>query len=163
MDIRPTTDRMKENLFNVLATQIPGSRFLDIFSGTGAIGIEALSRGAEFAVFVDNASAVLINKNLTLTGFTDHAIVLEYDYTVALQELNKKHMEFDIVFMDPPYKADYIPQTAELINRLGLLGPQGLLAVELAPNEAPPSINEMSLCKTKKYSTSMFFFFRKGF
>lgn len=160
MHIRPTTDRMKENLFNILAGRIYGARFLDIFSGTGAIGIEALSRGAASAVFVDASSAFLINKNLALTGFTERAAVVKLDFASALKNLNEKHMEFDIVFMDPPYDRGYVPQAANLVSDLRLLNPHGLLAAEMAPGEVAPQINDMSLYKVKRYSTSVFFFYQ---
>ena len=162
LNIRPTTDRMKENLFNILAAHIPGARFLDVFSGTGSIGIEALSRGAESAVFVDAASAFLIRQNLSLTGLTERALVLKYDYAAALRKLNEKHMIFDIIFMDPPYNKGFVPQAAKLINELPLLSRQGLLVVETsATDEILPHINYMSLYKVKRYSTSVFFFFQR--
>jgi len=160
LDIRPTTDRMKENLFNILAARILGARFLDIFSGTGAIGIEALSRGAESAVFVDAFSAFLIKQNLSLTGLTERAIVLNNDYAAALRKLNEKHMIFDIAFMDPPYNKGFVPQAAALIIELRLLGPQGLLVVESATTEKPQIYN-MSLYKVKRYNTTAFFFYQK--
>ena len=162
MDIRPTTDRMKENLFNVLTAQIPEARFLDVFSGTGAIGIEALSRGAKSAVLVDAASATLIYKNLAITGFTDRAIVLSYDFSVALRKLNKEHMEFDIVFMDPPYKKGYAPRAVKLINESHLLSPQGSLVVELSSDEVLPPISNFYLYKTKRYNTSIFYFLERS-
>jgi 16S rRNA (guanine(966)-N(2))-methyltransferase RsmD len=151
---------MKENLFNVLAGCVAGARFLDIFSGTGAIGIEALSRGAESAVFVDVSSTFLIKKNLDRAGFTGRATVLKRDFSSALRELNEKHMEFDIIFMDPPYGKGYVPPATKLISELRLLNPQGVLAAEMAPGEAPPLINDMALYKAKRYSTSVFFFYQ---
>jgi len=162
MDIRPTTDRMKENLFNVLAARIPEARFLDVFSGTGAIGIEALSRGAESAVLVDAASAALIYKNLAITGFMDRATVINNDFTVAFQKLNKEHMEFDIVFMDPPYNKGYAPRAVKLIYETQLLSPQGLLVVELSSDEVLPPINNLYLYKTKRYNTSVFYFLERS-
>ena len=159
--IRPTTDRMKENLFNILAAHISGARFLDIFSGTGAIGIEALSRGAESAVFVDSFSAGLIKNNLKLSGFTARATILKNDYAAALRELNEKHMEFDIIFMDPPYNKGFAGHAAMLISEFRLLDPYGLLAVELSSDEIQPQIYDMSLYKLKRYSTSVFFFYQR--
>jgi len=159
MGIRPTTDRMKENLFNILAPHIPGVRFLDIFCGTGAIGIEALSRGAQSAVFVDVNSTILI-KNLVLTGFIEKATVLKNDYSTAMHKLYEKHLEFDIIYMDPPYYKGLIPQAAGLIRDMGLLSPDGILAAESAPDEDLPPLNDLCLYKVKRYSTSVFFFYQ---
>ena len=160
-DIRPTSDRMKEDLFNILAARLSGARFLDLFSGTGAIGIEALSRGADSAVFVDAASVLLIKKNLALTGFTARAMVLKYDYAAALRKLNEKHMEFDLIFLDPPYKQNFIIKAVKLINDLRLLSPKGLLIAESATDDIIPPICNMCLYKVKRYSSSMFFFYQK--
>ena len=159
--IRPTSDRMKEDLFNILAAHISGARFLDVFSGTGAIGIEALSRGADSAVFVDAASAPLINRNLALTGFTARAMVLKCDYAAALRKLNEKQMEFDFIFIDPPYNQGFVLQAAKLISDSHLLDPNGFFIAESASNEVLPPICNMSLYKVKRYSTSMFFFYQK--
>ena len=161
MDIRPTTDRMKENLFNILMAHLSGARFLDLFSGSGAIGIEALSRGAQSAVFVDKNSTHLIKKNLELAGLTERAVILKDDYASAIRKLSEKHLEFDIVYMDPPYKKGFVPPAARLISDLRLLSPKGILAAELAPDEILPPINDMSLYKVKRYSSSVFFFFQK--
>ena len=160
MKIRPTTDRMKENLFNILAARISGSRFLDVFCGTGAIGIEALSRGADSAVFVD-ISIGLLTKNLMLTGFIERSTVLKHDYVTAIQKLSEKHLEFDIVFMDPPYNKGFVPQAAEMICNMGLLSPKAILAAELAPDEDLPLILNLDLYKVKRYNTSVFYFFRR--
>ena len=160
-DIRPTTDRMKEDLFNILAAQLSGARFLDVFSGTGAIGIEALSRGADSAVFIDAVSALLIKENLTHTGFSTRAMVLKYDYAAALRKLNEKHLEFDIIFIDPPYNQGYVGRAIKIINDLHLLDSEGLLIAESATDETFPPICNLSLYKVKRYSTSMFFFYEK--
>jgi len=152
---------MKENLFNILAANIPDARFLDMFCGTGAIGIEALSRGSQSAAFVDTDSTLLI-RNLELTGFMEKATILECDYAAAIYRLSEKHREFDIVFMDPPYNKGLIPPAAKLISKTGLLSPQGLLAAELAPDEYLPPLEALSLYKIKRYGTCVFCFFQKG-
>lgn len=105
MDTRPTTDRIKETLFNVLSPDIPGSTFLDLFSGSGAIGIEALSRGARRAVFVENGRKALecIHKNLEFTRLGGGAQVLSSDAVSSISTLERQNERFDIIFMDPPY------------------------------------------------------------
>lgn len=101
--VRPTTDRIKETLFNILQPDLPGASFLDLFSGSGAIGIEALSRGAKEAVLVeqDRDALACIRENLRLTRFTDVAMVKAGDVLSVLRTL--QHAPFDLIFMDPPY------------------------------------------------------------
>ena len=160
MSVRPTADRMKENLFNILAPYIPGARFLDLFSGSGAIGIEALSRGAESAVFVDKDCALLI-QNLASTGFTEKAAVIKDDFAAAITRLREKRLEFDVIFMDPPYYKGLVPPAAKLIMDYGLLCANGVLAAELAPDEERPPIRDLFLYKVKRYASSAFYFYRR--
>ena len=107
--LRPTSDRLRETLFNVLGPRVSGSRFLDIFAGTGAVGIEALSRGAIAVVFIENhvPAAVLIRRNLESLAITSGAQVLALDALRALEKLAARHKPtdppFDFVFVDPPY------------------------------------------------------------
>ena len=104
LDIRPTTDRIKETLFNMLQWDIPGGVFVDLFSGSGGIGIEALSRGARKAYFVDNAQKAVscIQENLRFTKLEDRAVVLRQDACSALGSIRENAV--DIIFMDPPYE-----------------------------------------------------------
>lgn len=104
-DTRPTTDRIKETLFNILQTRIPCGVFIDLCSGSGSIGIEAISRGARKAYFVENGreAASCITDNLHFTKFADRGILLKQDVTSALYTIHEKHA--DIIFMDPPYQA----------------------------------------------------------
>ncbi|HEX9024059.1 MAG TPA: 16S rRNA (guanine(966)-N(2))-methyltransferase RsmD, partial [Geobacteraceae bacterium] len=106
--VRPTADRVKESLFNiltVLAGDLAGLRVLDIFAGTGNLGMEALSRGAGHAVFIDNhrGSVALIAKNLAMLGFAERSRVLEREALTGLRMLEGGEAPFDLVFMDPPY------------------------------------------------------------
>lgn len=103
MDTRPTTDRIKETLFNILQNDVPGSVFLDLFAGSGGIGIEALSRGARKAYFIENAPAAVtcIQKNIEFTKFTEKAVILKQDAAAGLSFIREDHV--DIVFLDPPY------------------------------------------------------------
>ncbi len=102
---RPTTDRVKETLFNMIGGDLSGCVFLDLFSGSGAIGIEALSRGAERAVLVerDRDAVACIRKNLAHVKLAERALVMSMDVMKALKELKKKGLVFDVVFLDPPY------------------------------------------------------------
>lgn len=105
MNTRPTTDRIKETLFNMLSYYVEDSRFLDLFSGSGGIGIEALSRGAKEAVFVEynKKAAGCIRENLRHTHLEEHALLLEKDVKSALSYLERKGEPFQYIFMDPPY------------------------------------------------------------
>lgn len=111
MALRPTSDRLRETLFNVIAERVEGSRFVDVFAGTGAVGIEALSRGAQTAVFIENhaPAARLIEKNLESLGLGAEARVLVLEASRGLQwlaeEAAAKREDYDIVFLDPPYAA----------------------------------------------------------
>ena len=104
----PTSDKIKETLFNIIQTEVPDCRFLDLFSGSGGIAIEALSRGAREAVLVDNDREAIrcIKENLKHTHFEDVSKVMAMDVLQALRRLEQLNQPFDVVFMDPPYKMD---------------------------------------------------------
>ena len=107
--VRPTTDKVKESIFNIIQFDIKDSVVLDLFAGSGALGIEALSRGAKLAVFVDKDRQALgmVRENLKSTNLTDDAIIIAGDYEAFIQN-NHGNMTFDIVFLDPPYKQELI-------------------------------------------------------
>jgi 16S rRNA (guanine966-N2)-methyltransferase len=127
--LRPTSDRLRETLFNVLGTAVAGARFVDVFAGTGAVGIEALSRGAAEVVFIENhpPAVVLIRKNLESFGVRSGAIVLGTDALRGLEKLAAKYTPhdrpFDFVFLDPPYAA-----AEEYARVLRVLGSASFLA-----------------------------------
>ena len=106
METRPTQDKIKETLFNILQMQVPGSVFLDICAGSGGIGIEAISRGAKRSYFIENGRAAVscIQQNLHKTGFEDRAVILRQDAVAALRHVREK--EVDLVYLDPPYKSN---------------------------------------------------------
>jgi 16S rRNA (guanine966-N2)-methyltransferase len=135
---RPTTDRMKETLFNILQNEVPGSRVLDLFAGSGALGIEALSRGALGGVFVDkNVHAIqVIQKNLAHTGLLDRGQVLHTDYITALRKLGKKKEKFHIIFLDPPYNQEFLMDAIQRIKDFQLLEKEGLIVVEKSLQES---------------------------
>lgn len=131
LNTRPTTDRIKETLFNILAPEIPGSRFLDLFSGSGGIGIEALSRGAEYAAFVDNSKEALscIKENIAHTRFTDNSEVIGCDVITAIKRLSGKE-PFDVVFMDPPYESDLTCATLLTLSNSNIITDDTLIICE---------------------------------
>ena len=136
-DIRPTTDKAKEALFSILMNEIPGSRVLDLFAGSGALGIEALSRGAESCVFVDHSrlSTALIKRNLASCGVREDARVVTGDYRKVLAGLAGS---FDIILMDPPYNKGLLPDGFELIRQQDLLAEDGYIVCEHRKEEELP-------------------------
>ena len=116
MDVRPTPERVKEAMFSAIQFDIEGRTILDLFAGSGQIGIEALSRGAEKAVFVDQSpiSVDHINRNLKTTGFTDKAKVIRGDFTAVLLGMTE---QFDYVFLDPPYASGFLEKAIKLVQK----------------------------------------------
>jgi len=129
MDTRPTTDKVKESMFNILQFDLEGRCVLDLFAGTGQLGIEALSRGAEHAVFVERrADAVrLIRENLKAAEFTEQARVVQGD---AMEFLTGLRERFDIILLDPPYEAGLLEPALERIAGFDILTPHGIIVAE---------------------------------
>ena len=130
MDTRPTTDRIKETLFNMIQSEIPGCRFLDLYAGSGAIAIEALSRGAAYAVFAEKnpKACSCIRDNLSFTKLAEHGKLLNMDVLQALRSLEGEEA-FDCIFMDPPYNHN---QTAHLLM-ITPLSSQRLICIRIFP------------------------------
>ena len=133
-DTRPTTDRIKETLFNMIQLKIPEAVVLDLFSGSGAIGIEALSRGAKEAYFVENNKAAVscIRDNLSFTKLNNQAVVMECDAITALRRLNGKGKIFDIIFMDPPYNKGWEQQILAELCQTDILDKDTTIIIESA-------------------------------
>ncbi len=134
---RPTTDKVKEAVFSAIQFSVEGARVLDLFAGTGQLGIEALSRGAERAVFIDSRreAAQLVRDNLALTGLAGRAQVLCGD---ALGYLSSAQTRFDLVFLDPPYASGLLEQALARITQGDLVAPGGLIVAESALEKALP-------------------------
>ena len=128
---RPTLDRIKESLFNILQNQIMDSYVLDLFAGSGALGIEALSRGAKKVVFCDKSSQAIevITKNLERTHFLEKSIIVKQEYKKALTRFSGQE-KFDLIFIDPPYEAGIAVKAIEEILSLDLLKKEGVLVLE---------------------------------
>ena len=165
MSTRPTQDRTKETLFNVLQNDVPGCVFLDLFSGSGAIGIEALSRGAAKAYLVENnrEAAACIKANLEFTRFTEDAVLMETDALTALKRLEGK-AEVDIVFMDPPYNHDYEKEVLEYLETSGLITDDTIIVIEASNDTKFDYVNELgySINKVKKYKNNQHVFLNKN-
>ena len=137
--IRPTTDMVKEAVFSAIQFEIEGRRVLDLFAGTGQLGIECLSRGAASAAFVDRRpdAIALIRENLKLCGLTDRARVTAGD---SLEFLKSAREKYDLIFLDPPYQTELLEAAMELIARRDLLKAHGMMAAEHPADRGLPAL-----------------------
>ena len=161
---RPTKDMVKEALFSILYSQVLDSDFLDLFAGSGAVGIEALSRGANCAYFNDSNPECIkvIKKNLKKSSFEEEAFVYNLDYKEFLNKI--KEFKFDIIFIDPPYNKELGIDSIEIISSYDLLKKNGVLVYETDKIELiPEEIGNFKKFKAKKYGRNVLnFFTRKG-
>ena len=139
MDTRPTTDKVKESLFNIIQFEIEGRRVLDLFGGTGQLGIEALSRGADHCTFVDmrKEAAALIRENLRLTGLSERSRVVQGD---ALSFLSSCGEKFDVILLDPPYHTELLEKSVERITEFDILREHGIMICESAAERELPAL-----------------------
>jgi 16S rRNA (guanine(966)-N(2))-methyltransferase RsmD len=163
--VRPTADRVKEALFSIIISRegsLAGKRVLDLCAGTGSLGIEALSRGAAEVVFVDNhrESAEFITRNIELTGFAGKGRVLAREVLSALRDLEKSAERFDLVFLDPPYRAGLAEKILAGLADSRLLSDDALVVAEFASGELlAPAFGCLQECDRRKYGdTSVAFY-----
>ncbi|MDE5965795.1 MAG: 16S rRNA (guanine(966)-N(2))-methyltransferase RsmD [Lachnospiraceae bacterium] len=164
-DTRPTLDREKETLFNMLQSGIAGSCFLDLFSGSGQIGIEALSRGASSAYFVEQAAEALacIRKNLTFTRLQEQAVVMARDVCTAIPLLESRGLVFDYIFMDPPYGRQIERDVLLLLAKSSLVTENTQIIVESdLKTDFEYTEGLLNISKMKCYKTNKHTFFVKG-
>lgn len=158
-DVRPTTDKVKEALFSIIQFEIEGRKVLDLFAGSGQLGIEALSRGAKSAVFVDlsRQAVEVVKKNLEATGFTKSAVVLNTD-SIAFAATRAEN--YDIAFIDPPYGKGLLQKALPLVA--DIMNDGGVIVCE-APydEEIPETAGEFTLVKTYKYGKIKLATYRK--
>lgn len=162
---RPTSDRIKETLFNMISFDIPDCRFLDLFSGSGQMGIEALSRGASEAVFVekDKSAISCIENNLSKAKFNDEATLYKEDVFSALNKLNGSE-EFDFVFMDPPYNKVIEKQVLESLANKSYISSETTIIVEASLETDLDYVSELgyTITKEKLYKTNKHIFLKKA-
>jgi 16S rRNA (guanine(966)-N(2))-methyltransferase RsmD len=166
MNTRPTTDRIKETLFNMISSELYDCRFLDLFSGSGGIGIEALSRGAKKCTFVENNSEALrcIKENLKKTRLEEAAEVIKTDAVSAVKSLALKGEEpYDIIFMDPPYNNLYEKEVLDALKDTALADENTTIIIEASLETETEYIEKMGFCidKIKKYKTNKHIFVYK--
>jgi len=140
LTIRPTADRLRESIFNILSFRVHNAVVLDLFAGTGALGIEALSRGAESAVFVDNnpGAVSLIERNITSCSFDKHARIIRWDIKKNLNCLKSAKKAYDLVFLDPPYNQNRVKPTLLNLEHTRSLEKGARIVVEHSPLETIP-------------------------
>ena len=157
-DIRPTADRLRESIFNILSHRESGKIVLDLFAGTGAFGIEALSRGAESAVFVDNhmGSTKLIRRNLITCGLEKRARIIKWDITRNLNCLKPMRASFDLIFMDPPYAGRMIKPALHHLHGSRAMADGAWIIVEHANSEPiPDPLPDMVFFDQRRYGKTL--------
>ncbi len=162
-DVRPTTDRVKESLFNMISPYIMDSNVLDLFAGTGSLGIECLSRGAQKCVFVDvsKESISIIKSNITRARVENESIVLNLDFKDAISKLKAQKNKFDVIFMDPPYYKNMFIDALEKIDNADLLEEEGIIVIEHDSKEnLPEKIERLEKNKVKKYGNTTLTFYK---
>lgn len=163
LDTRPTTDRIKETLFNILQNDVPGSVFVDLYAGSGAIGIEALSRGATKAYFAENAAPAIqcLQQNLVFTKFTEKAILLKQDAVAALSSIHEKHV--DIVFMDAPYEQGQDKRVLSALKSMPYVDENTLIIIEEDKKTNFDYLSDLGydMIRQKQYKTNQHVFLKK--
>jgi 16S rRNA (guanine966-N2)-methyltransferase len=156
--LRPTSDQVREAIFDIIGPSIEDARFLDIFSGTGSVGIEALSRGARNVTFVDNkaSSVELIKMNLEKCGFDKNFEILLCDAVQAITTLSNRQRRFEYIFIDPPYNSDLAVKCLEMLSAKGLLVPSTSVLVEHSDKkDIPEKISGFVSQREYKYGDTM--------
>lgn len=164
--IRPTADRAREALFSIIGQKVKGATVLDLYAGTGALGLEALSRSAKQAVLVDNnpRAVQLIEKNIELCGFSDRTFVLKRDLSKGLYFLVKQlpDIKFSVIFIDPPYRKGLSTTMLDHIGKINILSSDALvIAEEDALSELPSSVADLRLVDQRRYGETGFWFYRR--
>jgi len=161
-DLRPTSDRVKEAIFDILQDEIRGQKVLDLFAGTGALGIEALSRGAKRAVFVEGSTHSLsaLRRNIEECRLKERAEVLARDVRAGIRILDARGESFELIFLDPPYGRGMARRALETLSQSSIVSPGALIVAEHSPAEELDSIPPLQLVDYRKYRGTRVSFFR---
>jgi len=164
--IRPTLDNVRKAIFDILGGSVEGAKVLDLFSGSGALGLEALSRGAESCVFVDNsrASVKAIKDNLEALGLESTAVaeVVYADSLAAIRRLAGESVRFDLIFMDPPYYKEFAKKSLSLLADCDILTETGVAVIEHSKHDPLPDLNGgLKLLRTARYGDTLVSFYCK--
>lgn len=159
---RPIIDRVKQAIFNILSTRVEDARFLDLFAGTGSVGIEALSRGAAHATFIELNHKMLqiVRENLRITGLSDRAETLHAD---AFKFLQAPHTPYEIIYVAPPQYQDMAAKTLSLLDRSPLVAGDGVVVVQIYPKERPGvtsvPLTRLALSDERRYGSTLVMFY----
>ena len=162
--IRPLSEQAREALFNILGADVVDSKFLDLFAGTGAVGIEALSRGAKIAFFVEleRKTVGTIRENLEICGFSDDAEVYSIDALRAIGVLDSKGAKFDIIFMGPPYGSPNLEKSLETISASNIVAPGGtVIAERMVKHELPECFGDLKRQREYRYGDTVLSFYKR--
>lgn len=160
---RPTLDRVREAMFSIIAHKIEGAQVLDLFAGTGSLGLEAASRGARQVFLVDSfpETYALLVENISKLGFNEECTSLKLDYREALRRLNEQGESFDVIFIDPPYLNDMIPPAAEYIHANAMLNRDGVMVTKVDSTETIwPGIDGLSIVLQRRYGNTTLVFYQ---
>ena len=159
--VRPTTDRVKESMFNIVQDWVYDSQVLDLFAGSGALGIEALSRGASQAVFCDNSldSIKIIKSNIEKARVADRSQIVSGDFKRCLRDMEAKNQSFDMIFVDPPYYEGLFEEVLDTIRSCKILKKDGIVIVEHDAKKPIGQVECLEVYKEKKYGITMLTFY----
>lgn len=159
--VRPTTDRVKESMFNIVQDWVYDSQVLDLFAGSGALGIEALSRGASQAVFCDNSldSIKIIKSNIEKARVVDRSQIVSGDFKRCLRDMEAKNQSFDMIFVDPPYYKGLFEEVLDTIRACKILKKDGIVIVEHDAKRSIGQVEGLEVYKEKKYGITMLTFY----
>lgn len=159
--VRPTTDRVKESMFNIVQDWVYDSQVLDLFAGSGALGIEALSRGASQAVFCDNSldSIKIIKSNIEKARVVDRSQIISGDFKRCLRDMEAKNQSFDMIFVDPPYYKGLFEEVLDTIRSCKILKKDGIVIVEHDAKRPIGQVEGLEVYKEKKYGITMLTFY----
>ncbi|HEY5561137.1 MAG TPA: 16S rRNA (guanine(966)-N(2))-methyltransferase RsmD [Clostridiaceae bacterium] len=160
---RPTLDRVKEAMFNIIAGYVPGAITLDMFAGTGSLGLEAISRGAKYCYLFekDSKSYSILKENIKVLDFSDSATAFNYSCYDGIKVLSDKNIKFDLIFIDPPYMKSMIPTALELIDKYKLLNEDSIIVTKIDSKEKVyEGINNINLIDKRKYGKTIVCFYK---
>lgn len=162
LSLRPTSDRVREAIFDILQKFPPGKYVLDLFAGTGALGIEALSRGAQRAVFVEGStrSCAVLRRNIEACRLSGQAELVSKEVQAGLKALEERGDSFDQIFLDPPYGKGLAHRTLQTLSRSSLVAPDTLIVAEHSPDEDLASVPSLERIDWRKYGRTEVSFFR---
>ncbi len=163
LNVRPTADRVKESVFNIIGGFVIDISVLDLFAGTGNLGLEAISRGAKSVVFVDNdeTSVKIIKRNIELTKFSEQATVKKMDAIKIIEKFYNQGQTFDLIFCDPPYNCGLYPAVLQKLSIYNLLTPNGCLVIEHSKHEEVDCPENMDVFRVQRYGETIVKFIQK--